>query len=354
MWTEAHRCFLPDWDDAWTMAVRMLYTLSLFWFCRLRRPTHWAVLCTFFLCSCPWKLDGNQISRPPVFTPFFEDHYVCLYILRKVEKKNKKFTHSSNSSRWLGPIPYNLSLWCYKSFLSTYDKQTTHTQHNRPGMQSQFSEPPQLRTMIHAWLSGLRNATISSANTGPYPNYPLPPGFPYCEPMLKERFQWTEHHVYHDYTVFWQLHHSDLDHPAKWTLTTGAPIPHFFIVISYRCHSINTNLKSRIDDMVVAQVELDSRLLSGAFMPGMDFIVQAMLTSVKHHSPVRISSRPSRSMKTLVSRHRPQQTTEVVEMRYDNGCTVRELFRQTLGWQCVSWNWVVRLFTVHLLLTTYF
>lgn len=118
--------------------------------------------------------------------------------------------------------------------------------------------------------------------------------------------------------------------------------------------------------MIIAQVELNTRLQSGIFMLSMDLVVHAMLTSVKHGSSVRIFSRPSRNMETPIHQNRLHHSSEVIEMQFDNSCVGQELFRITLGWwypqkwfvlvkiKCSLWIYYLLLTLICLACTSYF
>ena len=95
-----------------------------------------------------------------------------------------------------------------------------------------------LRDLACSWLQSLRDTVSAFATIDvPYPNYPLPQGFPFCGTVFRERFRWVDvrednpSQINQSYYVRLELHAPlDISSPVAWSLTSGEELNLLFLV----------------------------------------------------------------------------------------------------------------------------
>jgi len=96
-----------------------------------------------------------------------------------------------------------------------------------------------LRDLACSWLQSLRDTVSAFATIEvPYPNYPLPQGFPFRGTAFRERFRWVDirednlSQINESYYVRLELHAPhDLSSSVAWSLTSGEELNLLLLVL---------------------------------------------------------------------------------------------------------------------------
>lgn len=143
-----------------------------------------------------------------------------------------------------------------------------------------------LRDLACSWLQSLRDTVSAFATIEvPYPNYPLPQGFPFCGTVFRERFRWVDvrednlAQVNRSYHVRLELHAPhDLSSSVVWSLTSG--------------------------NVVLGYVYFDRRIyeeLPGGIGSNVDLVLLMMMRSLNRRNAVAVMSTVSAFVEHLPS-----------------------------------------------------
>jgi hypothetical protein len=150
-----------------------------------------------------------------------------------------------------------------------------------------------LRDLACSWLQSLRDTVSAFATIEvPYPNYPLPQGFPFCGTVFRERFRWVDviddnlRQINQSYYVRLELHAPhDLSSSVAWSLTSREELNLSLLALDL--------ISNFVGNVVLGYVYFDRRIyeeLPGGLGSNVDLVLLAMMRSLNRRNAVVVMS----------------------------------------------------------------